>query len=536
MTTHHLTRPTTGTTINHDHQPATSDCGLKKPAKCREESETPQASDAGRRCLCRPSTPPAPVQSGSSAWSAQAMSWSDTRSTSRALEPVVSARSDVAAPRTSLDPSPGSQVAAYQDQTPSTHAVQQCLKESEARRPLDFGGRLTDNEPMKSFTRFFVAALVIGAAGCGSGMTDMSSPPVATGAVRTLADAGESDYLLNFARGKVLRPALVPADSGLLVVAGSPEGADGAIAPVSNAVVIGGGGTVTELPDAPGPPLADVSGSAFHDQAYLVGTKCPSGEIESETGVLHCSPGNPVLLHLDLGEVAWSEIDLPPKAAKPAGFLGDQAVFALKGAVVYQVYPSGGRPQTWATTDQGKSWQRLSSPMQYLCAANGVLLGADTPESNSSTGGAIHATGEADQPLRATARILDTKNMTWGAPTRAPEHIAIVDGSPASTCVADVGLVMFVQTGGIAGSVITFSPGSGWKATTDPEGARLMEALPSNGSGILIPQIAKEGLVRMNEDGTQDLVDLPEGAIPIAGIGHSVFIITDARQPMIVPD
>ena len=41
MTNQHLTRPTKGTTINTNHQPATPDCGLKKPAKCREESDTP---------------------------------------------------------------------------------------------------------------------------------------------------------------------------------------------------------------------------------------------------------------------------------------------------------------------------------------------------------------------------------------------------------------------------------------------------------------------------------------------------------------
>ena len=54
MTNQHLTRPTKGTTINTNHQPATPDCGLKKPAKCREESDTPHTkADQARRAWHR---------------------------------------------------------------------------------------------------------------------------------------------------------------------------------------------------------------------------------------------------------------------------------------------------------------------------------------------------------------------------------------------------------------------------------------------------------------------------------------------------
>lgn len=63
----------------------------------------------------------------------------------------------------------------------------------------------------------------------------------------------------------------------------------------------------------------------------------------------------------------------------------------------------------------------------------------------------------------------------------------------------------------------------------------MMSALPSMGSGILISQMGKNDLVRIDGAGHRSTVTLPASSQPIAGIGKSVFIRSAKGEPAVIP-
>lgn len=160
--------------------------------------------------------------------------------------------------------------------------------------------------------------------------------------------------------------------------------------------------------------------------------------------------------------------------------MGDQAVYALDGAVVYQVKGDigpDGRLAAWISDDDEETWKSMpSEPSGAFCAADGKLL----------------------------------------------------------SVVPDTGAAAFALTGGTSGAVVVYSVHNGWSVVHDAEGARVMAAVPSRGSGILLSQMGTHDLVRIDGSGRKRTVSLPPSSPSIAGIGDAVLVRNAEGKPEVV--
>ncbi|HYI60651.1 MAG TPA: hypothetical protein VEW93_02470 [Acidimicrobiales bacterium] len=352
-----------------------------------------------------------------------------------------------------------------------------------------------------------------------------------------LTDVSESSYLADVLGGPASRALLLPTDAGLLVVGGLEIGESDELASVfDEAAVVHEDGSVAVPAPVPGGPVANLAGSAGDGRAYVAGTRCNSGTMGADDGSLACEPGEPVLLHLDLATLTWTELSLPAEAPAPAGFLGDQQVYALADdTLVYTVEAAdGGAAEGWVSTDGGREWERIAEAPGWSCAAQGRLLAIDdrterpaAPEEGESE--ATITSDEVDATLHLAVSIYDPAANRWGEPDDDAPQLSVVAGATSISCAPEQGVVAFVLTGGRAGAIIGYSPDGpdgGWSTREDPRGSRFMELLRST-DGLLLPQMGTEDLVRL-EGGLgaeAETVPLPEGSTPIAGIGRSVLVV-----------
>ncbi len=399
---------------------------------------------------------------------------------------------------------------------------------------------------MKTRAVLLVAALALVLAACGS-TSDVGSGPSTTAtsstapvSTTTLAHVADSDYLGKVVANELRNAAMVPTESGLLVLGGATEGYEQPIAPVRDAVVVHADGTVGVLPPPPGVALASVSASADGDTVYVVGTRCTSGKLNGDTSALHCEPGTPALFRFDLATSRWTELDRPDDAPAPGGFVGDQAVYALDGAVVYQVKDAigpDGRLTAWITDDDAETWKPMPpEPSGAFCAADGkllrVLAGDQQPAPDGN--GVTTMTDTPDRPLDVTVQTFAVDEMTWGPVTKAPGDFPVVGGATSVSCLPDTGAAAFTLTGGTSGAVVVYSVKDGWSVVHDDEGARMMSTVPSFGSGVLLSPMGEGDLVRIDESGKRNTVALPASSQPIAGIGDAVLVRNADGEPEVV--
>jgi hypothetical protein len=295
------------------------------------------------------------------------------------------------------------------------------------------------------------------------------------------------------------------------------------------------------LPPPPGVALASISASASGDTVAVVGTRCASGQLNGDTSALSCKPGTPALFRLDLGTATWSELDRPDEAPQPGGFEGDQAVYALDGALVYQVkddIAATGRLLAWITRDGGKTWKPMPpEPAGTFWAADGRLLRVVAGEQPPSSGDdGMITTDTPDRPLGVTVQTFDVDTMKWGPVSEAPGDIQVVGGATTVSCLPETGAAAFALTGGESGAVVIYSVNEGWRVVHDDEGTRTMAALPSWGSGILVSQMGSDDLVRIDAAGKRSTVTLPASSQAIAGIGDAVLVRNAAGNPEVVKD
>lgn len=333
---------------------------------------------------------------------------------------------------------------------------------------------------------------------------------------------------------------MVPTEEGLVVLGGYSAEYEKPIAPVGDAVVVHEDGTLTTVPEPPGAPLASVSASGFDGAVYVAGTRCTSGTLNGDTSALACKPGTPVLERLDLATSAWTELELPADAPAPGGFEGDQTVYAVDGALVYQVADAlsgDDRLSSWITRDDGETWKPMPpEPAGGYCAADGKLLSfvADDASADPDRSGALQASDTADAPLEVTVQTFDVAKSAWSPRDRAPADLEVVAGSTSVSCLPGVGAAAFVTTGGTSGAVVVYAVKDGWHVVDDAEGARVMEALPSIGTDLLLPRVGKGDLVRIDASGNSTTVKLPASAEPVAAIGDAILVRTAKGTPAVV--
>lgn len=392
--------------------------------------------------------------------------------------------------------------------------------------------RLSRRSRRARWVTFGVAWCIL-LAGCGSENENVKTrEPRSLKRVR-VEDSAELRAALG---GTALHTLVVPTRTGIAVLGGIQVNSDGAIeSALSEMTIVHDDGTASVLTGPTSGPIANVSGTSVGNKLYVAGTACREGRVGTDDGSIRCEPGEAVLAALDLETSTWTEIDPPPGAGRPAGFLDDQKLHALdEQNIVYTTADSSGDGSTngWSSADGGETWRPMESVPGWMCASEGELLAGDLPDSteaelNGEGGGPSDALEELD--LRISR--YDAGTDTWSRIDEEPPSVHAIAGGTSLACSNAAGVLAFTITGGRSGAIVAYSSVRGWSVVKDEEGARFLDLLPST-DGVLLPQIGTQDLIWFDDEiaeGAHRTINVPNDSVPIAGLGEAVLLLENGH-------